>query len=73
MHTKKFKSVNSLAIRIPKQLANFFEGNNFKILKKNDQIIIEPEKNNWETIFKKCYNPEFPDIREMHFSDREEL
>lgn len=73
MHTKKFKSGNSLAVRIPHELAEFFQGDNFKIFLKNNQIIIEKDIKDWEEIFNICYNPDFPEREKMQFMEREEL
>lgn len=73
MHTKKFKSGNSLAIRIPHELASFFQGHSFKIFRKKNQIIIENEPKEWIEIFDACYNPDFPEREKMKFAKREKL
>lgn len=74
MFTKVFKSGNSLALRIPKEFAEFFSGSEVKIHKgKNNTIVLEKVSNNWQDIFAKCYAPEFPEREEFSFSAREEL
>ena len=73
MHTKKFKSGNSLAVRIPQRLTPFFSGNKFKIYQKNNKIIIEKEDKTWSTIFNECFNPNLPEKEDMVFIEREVL
>lgn len=73
MHTKKFKSGNSLAVRIPHALAAFFSGSDFEIYQKNNHVIIEKKNKTWDEIFTECYNPDFPEKELMVFSDREAL
>lgn len=71
---KIFKSGNSLALRLPKELADFFNGSEVEIHKgKNNTLVIEKLNTNWQDIFSKCYTPDFPEREEVNFSPREEL
>jgi virulence-associated protein VagC len=73
MKTKIFKSGNSLAIRIPKKFASLFIGNQAQINLKDHTLIIKPIDDNWEEIFSKCYEKDFPNREAMNFVDRESL
>lgn len=74
MFTKVFKSGNSLAIRIPKEFAEFFSGTQVKIHKgKNNTIVLEKVNDDWSEIFAKCYEPDFPAREEINFALRDEL
>ena len=74
MIAKLFKSGNSLALRLPKELAEFFDGGEVEIHKgKNNTLVIEKLNTNWQDIFSKCYTPDFPEREEVNFSPREEL
>lgn len=74
MFAKIFKSGNSLALRIPKEFAEFFNGTDVKIHKgKNNTIVLEKVNADWSDIFNKCYAPDFPEREEIDFAKRDEL
>ena len=76
MLAKTFKSGNSMALRIPKKLAVFFEGGDVDITQKNNIIILKKINHDWDNIFSSCYQPDFPDFKDLDdfmFSKRASL
>jgi antitoxin VapB len=55
--TKLFQNGNSQAVRLPKEFR--MPGNEVKISKKGNQIIIEPLEITWDTLFESL--AEFPE------------